>query len=62
MIHTNKEKEATMAKVKKEKQNIHIRMDKELHDAVRKLSDENMRTITGQIHAMLYAQLKEQNQ
>ena len=36
-----------------EYQNIHIRMEKELHDKLKVLASEDVRTITATIHILL---------
>ena len=49
-------------KMKVEYQNYHIRMDKELHQKLKQVAKDNRRTLSDQIHLMLYAQLKDRKQ
>lgn len=45
--------------MKAEYQNYHIRMDKELHQKLKQVAKDNRRTLSDQIHLMLYAQLEK---
>lgn len=46
--------------MKQEKHKLFMNMDKELHDKLKKVAKEQHRSVSAQIHAMLYSQLEKE--